>query len=109
MLKIFISQPMNGRTEKEILKERQEIENILRKYFSLEDVYILDSFIEKAQDVNPLFCLGHSIMELSKADYAVFAPEWANSRGCCIEYNCCQQYGIKILYINANKITQDSI
>lgn len=92
MKKIFISQPMHGMEESDILQIRQDIINAVEKTW--DDVYILDSFLTGAKDVNPLVCLGHAITILSKADIAVFAPHWSHSRGCRIEHEICEDYGI---------------
>ena len=96
MIKVFISQPMNGRTQEAILRERKAIEKIMTAFLG-DKVYFIDSFIQGAKDVDPLFCLGHALMALSKADVAVFAPGWEESRGCKIEFHCCNSYGIKVI------------
>lgn len=100
MIKVFISQPMRSRPQDDILKEREVIEVIIKTMFAEQDVYFIDSFIQGAKDVNPLFCLGHSLMALSKADIAVFAPGWDKSRGCKIEWKCCVEYGIRTCTID---------
>ena len=48
MKKLFISQPMNGRTDEEILKERKEV---IKKAESMigEPVEVIDSFFETVQ------------------------------------------------------------
>ena len=98
MKKVFISQPMAGRDQDVILRERKVIAFIVTAMLG-DDVYFIDSFIQGAKDVNPLFCLGHSLMALSKADLAVFAPDWENSRGCRIERQCCNEYNIRVCEI----------
>lgn len=100
MIKVFISQPMRSRPQDDILKEREVIEVIIKTMFAEQDVYFIDSFIQGAKDVNPLFCLGHSLIALSKADIAVFAPGWDKSRGCKIEWKCCVEYGIRTCTID---------
>jgi hypothetical protein len=99
-MKIFISQPMNGRTDEQILKERAETENFLREKFKKEkvDISIINSFITNVDpNAGPLYYLGRSISLLAAADAIYFIGEWYNSRGCRIEYDCAKEYGIKIL------------
>lgn len=97
MKKLFISQPMKGKTDEEILKERKEAIS-LAKLIINEDVEVIDSFVKNApNDAKPLWFLGKSFEFLSKADIAYFCDGWSNYRGCCMEHNACLQYGIKII------------
>lgn len=95
--RIFISQPMGGRSEESILNERDEIENMLEKEYG--DVLIIDSYIKNSpHDANSsLWCLGKSIELLSTADMAYFARGWECARGCTIEFLCARKYGIQII------------
>lgn len=101
MKKVFISQPMHGMEESDILQIRQDIINAVEKTW--DDVYILDSFLTGAKDVNPLVCLGHAITILSKADVAVFAPRWSHSRGCRVEHEICEEYDIPCYHLIKTK------
>lgn len=90
-MKVFISQPMKGLSEKEIKSNR---EKAIRKIKSLygNDAEIIDSFIEG--EGNSLWFLGKSIELLSTADVAYFLKGWNKARGCRIEYMCASNYGI---------------
>lgn len=90
-MKVFISQPMKGLSEKEIKSNR---EKAIRKIKSLygNDAEIIDSFIEG--EGNSLWFLGKSIELLSTADVAYFLKGWNKARGCRIEYMCPSNYGI---------------
>jgi len=97
MKQLFISQPMKGKTDKEILAEREtaikEAEAALK-----EPVEVIDSFFQNAPvDAKPLWFLGKSIELLSTADIAYFASGWENARGCKIEHECAKEYGIQIM------------
>lgn len=94
MKKLFISQPMNGKTDEEILEVRQKaIESAERNLG--ERVEVIDSFFQSAPaDASPLWFLGKSIELLSTADVAYFANGWENARGCKIENTCAIEYGI---------------
>ena len=97
MKKLFISQPMKGKTDEEILKEREvaikEAEAVLE-----EPVEIIDSFFQNAPaDAKPLWFLGKSLELLAGADIAYFASGWQEARGCKIEHDACVSYGIKTI------------
>ena len=100
MKKIFISQPMTGLTDEEILNKRQEIRKNAEKVIK-EPVELIDSFIEDYPgEINkhiPVFYLGKSIQFLSQADVAYFGGDWRNARGCKIENEIAKQYGIEII------------
>lgn len=94
MKKLFISQPMAGKTDEEIFAERERAikaaEELLR-----EPVEVIDSFFQSAPvGAKPLWFLGKSLELLSGADIAYFAKDWQKARGCKIEHECAVEYGI---------------
>lgn len=94
MKKLFISQPMKGKTDEEILTERT---SVIKKAEELvgEPVEVIDSFFQSAPaDARPLWFLAKSLELLSEADVAYFASGWQDARGCKIEHECAVQYGI---------------
>ena len=95
-MKIFISQAMNGLTEEQIRERRARITEYLETQF--DDFEIIKSILEPGEHP-PLWYLGKSIEMLSEADLAVFDENWYKSRGCRIEFECCVQYNIKMLFI----------
>ena len=97
MKKLFISQPMKGKTNVEIKKEREDAIRCAREMMS-DEVEAIDSFFENAPaEAKPLWYLGESLKLLSIADVAYFATGWKEARGCKIEHTCAQQYGINII------------
>ena len=100
MKKLFISQPMRGLTDEEILKAREEIRIKAEKEIG-EPVELIDSFVkEYPGELNktiPVWYLGKSIQFLSQADIAYFGGDWKNARGCKIEHEIAKEYGIDIL------------
>ena len=100
MKKLFISQPMKGLTNEEILKAREEIKTRAEQAIG-EQVELIDSFIEDyPKEINksiPVWYLGKSIQFLSQADIAYFGGDWRNARGCKIEYEVANAYGIKTI------------
>ena len=97
MKKLFISQPMRGKTDEEILAERKKaIESAERNLG--EPVEVIDSFFQNAPaDARPLWFLGKSLELLSPADIAYFAKGWEDARGCRIENQCAIEYGIEVI------------
>lgn len=94
MKKLFISQPMKGKSDEDILKER---DRAIRKAEAIvgEPIEVIDSFFQNAPaDARPLWFLGKSLELLSTADVAYFAPGWDEARECKIEHMCAVEYGI---------------
>ena len=104
--KVFISQPMSGRTNQAILDERAQIVDMLKgieeglKHQGVK-VEVIESFNGEAfkRGARPLACLGDCIKLLGEADVVVFAKNWENSKGCKIEHQCAKEYGLSIVYM----------
>ena len=97
MKKVFISQPMRGKGDQEILEERGFVIELAKGIYG-EDIEVLDSFFrDKDHMGKPVKCLADSISLLAEADVAVFAEGWENARGCRIEHEVAVEYGIEIL------------
>lgn len=95
--KLFISQPMRGKTDKEILAVREKAIKSAEKQVG-EPVEVIDSFFQSAPvNTKPLWYLGESLKLLSQADVAFFAKGWNEARGCKIENTCAIEYGIKVI------------
>lgn len=94
MKKLFISQPMNGKTDEEILREREEAILIAQDIVG-EEVQVLETFFDDfGPDKKPLHYLAKSLEYLAEADIAYFVPGWKKARGCKIEHTCAVEYGI---------------
>lgn len=97
MKKLFISQPMNGKTNDEILSVRKKAIKSAERELG-EPVEVIDSFFKDApHDARPLWFLGKSLELLSTADVVYFAKGWKNARGCRIENQCAVDYGIDLI------------
>lgn len=96
-MKVFISQPMKGKTNDEISRERARLTDKVRELYG-DDIEVIDSFFENAPaNARPLWFLGKSLELLSTADVAVFARDWQEARGCRIENTCAIEYGIEVV------------
>ena len=97
MKKLFISQPMNGKTNEEILSVREKAIKSVERELG-EPVEVIDSFFKDApHEAKPLWFLAKSLELLSTADVAYFAKGWENALGCRIENQCAIDYGIELV------------
>ena len=98
MKRLFISQPMRGKTDEEILASRERaIESAERNLG--EKVEVIDSFFQNtpAMKNKPLWCLGKSLELMATADIVYFVPGWEEARGCRIENQAAREYGLDII------------
>ena len=91
-MKVFISQNMNGKTDKQILKEREE----LMKRFHITKDELIDSFITD-ENKTSVEMLGKSIELLGQADF-ILIPHGRINRGAAIEYRTALEYKIPIIF-----------
>ena len=97
MKRLFISQPMGGKSDDEILAERGDAVRAAKEALG-EEVEVIESFFQGAPaDARPLWFLGKSLELLSTADIAYFAPGWSEARGCRMERACAEAYGIPFI------------
>jgi hypothetical protein len=105
VIKVFISQPMNGRYKCEITEERNKIKKLVENKYG-EDYqieYLNENLWERPKDWTRIQNLGYSIMNMYDADVVVLAPEWIKAPGCCVEREVAFQYGKNIkVCINKN-------
>jgi hypothetical protein len=95
MMKAMISQPMRGKTGKQIRSERQEAVKFLeaRGYEAVNTVF---PDFEPAGSA-PLKYLAKSIEAIADVDLVYFINGWKTARGCRIERQCCEDYGIPFI------------
>lgn len=97
MKRLFISQPMRGKTNEEIEFERDKAIEAASKELN-EDVEVINSFFKDSPALtNPLPCLTKSLELLATADIAYFADGWEQARGCRIERLCAEEYNIPVI------------
>ena len=95
-MKVFISQPMRGKTDEEILAEREQvIKEIMAAH---PDAEVIDSFLDKdiPEKHIGVKCLARSIEMLDDADEVWFMDGWQDARGCRIEHDIAEAYNIPI-------------
>jgi hypothetical protein len=99
-MRVFISQPMEGKTKKEIEADRDFACTLLEKTgHVVENRYI--ELPPKSMD-GALLYLGESIKILSCCDVLLYIGERDRNtklpRGCEAEIHCAGSYGIPVLY-----------
>lgn len=98
VMKVMISQPMNGIPDSEV----RRIQNELKERFAKYHIEVVDSFLTEEVDTNlrnkGVFYLGRTIQKfLSDVDAVYFVNGWQRARGCKIERQICEEYEIMIL------------
>ena len=105
MMKAMLSQPMAGKTDKEIIETRERAMSELReKGYEIVNTLFTDEWysrenMEKRGVVQiPLCFLAKSLENMSLCHAAYFCKGWENARGCRIEHESAKAYGLTILY-----------
>ena len=81
MKKLFISQPMKGKSDEDILAERKKAIKSAEQKIG-EPVEVIDSFFPGSSGgCKALWFLGKSLELLAGADIAYFAKGWQEARG----------------------------
>lgn len=101
--KVFISQPMSGKRERDIMEDRVAILEQLARFSIYEkDIDIINTYIkdDAPDDSNVrLWYLGKTIELLAQADLVVFAKNWEKARGCRVERECARIYHIPTIVL----------
>ena len=109
MKKLFVSVPMKGRTEEEIKASIQKMKKIAEIYEG-EELELIDSYIEDnppKDSKEAVWYLGESLKKLAQADVFIGIDDIYDWKGCRIETNTAEAYGIKTYIIPARYIIDD--
>ena len=105
MKKEMLSQPMGGKTDKEIVATRDRAIKVLKeKGYEIVNTLFTDEWysennFEKRGVVNrPLCFLAKSLENMSLCHVAYFCKGWEQARGCRIEHEAAKAYGLEIIY-----------
>ena len=103
--KVMLSQPMNGRTEKEIVSVRERaIKALEEKGYEVVNTLFTDEWYGKEQMESrgviqiPLCFLAKSLENMSLCHAVYFCKGWEAARGCKIEHEAAKAYGLEIIY-----------
>ena len=93
---VFISQPMLGRTDEEVLAERDEAIKVVKAKYPDKEIEVLETYFqeEKPDYANDLYYLANSLVKMATAHLVVFVSKWENARGCIVEHICAEKYNI---------------
>lgn len=110
MKKLFISVPMNGRTEEAIKASIEKMHRIAEAAVG-EELERIPSYIETMPPetaMDAVWYLGKSIQMLAEADYMVVIDHSYDYRGCFIEEEVARKYGIPIIFAQGEFVAPDA-
>lgn len=104
-MKAMLSQPMAGKTEQEIVATRNRAiatlkaagYEIVNTLFT-DEWYSKEAMEERGVVQIPLCFLAKSLENMSLCHAAYFCKGWENARGCRIEHEAAEAYGLEIIY-----------
>lgn len=105
MKKAMLSQPMAGKTEKEIVETRERAIAALKErgYEIVNTLFADEWYSDEAMKERgvvqiPLCFLAKSLENMSLCHAVYFCAGWENARGCRIEHEAAKAYGLEIIY-----------
>lgn len=105
MKKAMLSQPMAGKTEKEIVETRERAIAALKERgyeivntLFTDEWYSNEAMKERGVVQIPLCFLAKSLENMSLCHAVYFCAGWENARGCRIEHETAMAYGLEVLY-----------
>jgi len=105
MKKIMLSQPMAGKTEKEIKETRKKAIKLFKeknyKFMNTlftDEWYSNESMKERGVEQIPLCFLSKALDNMSKCHIVYFCKGWDKARGCKLEHDAAEAYGLDIIY-----------
>ena len=105
MKKVMISQPMAGKTDEEIVAQRERAKRLLEAQgYEFVNTLFTDEWYSKEKMEKrgvvqiPLCFMAKSLENMSLCHAAYFCKGWESARGCRIEHEAAKAYGLTILY-----------
>ena len=100
---IMISQPMKDLSSEKIIEARKKAIHTLKTlgYDVIDNFftdYTDDGYISEDTKHKPVAYLAKSIEKMSKCDAVYFIKGWETARGCKIEHEIANAYGLAIIY-----------
>ncbi|MFR8177141.1 MAG: DUF4406 domain-containing protein [Christensenellales bacterium] len=105
MMKAMLSQPMNGKSDEEIIATRDRAIAALKERgyevintLFTDEWYSPETMKERGVENRPLCFLAKSLESMSLCHAAYFCKGWETTRGCRIEHEAAKAYGLTIIY-----------
>jgi hypothetical protein len=103
-MKIFISQPMRGKTDAEILAERERAIKAAKAKWG-DDVEVLESFFQDAPaGAKPLWFWDESLKVMADADAVIVCNGWSEASGCKVEIVFADAYKLPVFFLIGDKM-----
>lgn len=103
--KAMISQPMNDLTDEEIEKTREKaIRHLDRLGYKVVSTLFKDGWYNNSAMKDrgvmniPVYYIARSLESMSFCDAVYFCDGWEDARGCRIEHDVAEEYGLDIIY-----------
>lgn len=112
MKKLFVSIPMNGRSDEDIKLSTDKMKKIAEA-FEGEELELIGSYVEEdaPDNVHPgIWYLGESLKKLAEADIFIGITDASKHsvwKGCYIEAVTAKKYGIKTYSVDADIVIND--
>lgn len=104
-MKAMISQPMANMTDEEIKLTREKAISVLKdKGYEIVNTLFTDEWYSKEKMEErgvvqiPLCFLAKSLENMANCHVVYFCKGWEEKRGCRIEHEVAESYGLTILY-----------
>lgn len=111
MKKLFISCPMKGRTEENIRKSMEQMHKIAEIVFD-QELEVIPSYIEDnppKDSKQAVWFLGKSIQLLAEADFFIGVEYQDFYKGCVLERDVANYYGIPSTYVRMHEMMPDAV
>ena len=103
-MKIFISQPMRGKTDAEILAERERAIKAAKAKWG-DDVEALESFFrDNPTEAKPLWFWDKSLKVMADADAVIVCKGWSEASGCKVEIVFADAYKLPVVFLIGGKL-----
>lgn len=103
--KAMISQPMAGKTYEEIVETRDKAVAVLESmgYEVVNTLFTDEWYSDEAMEERgvvqvPLCYLAKSLENMSLCNTAYFVKGWEDARGCKIEHEVAEAYGLEVIH-----------